>query len=208
MSHYLRRAARFRRNDRSCRRDGPWLKVSIASVPHRVKALHSGDQICAPSLPATVPTIDGRLSVAVSGGCDSRRNQCLGWRSDAASVSPRSLAGMLLLQLFISIYGGYFGAGIGILMLSGLGLMGLSNMHQMNGIKAVLGTTINGVAAVVFIATQKVVWEYALAMMATSLVGGYLAAHYSRQIDSRYVRWLVIVIGFGLAAMYFVKTYG
>jgi uncharacterized protein len=126
----------------------------------------------------------------------------------AVSVSPRSLAGMMLLQLLISIYGGYFGAGIGILMLSGLGMMGLSNMHQMNGIKAVLGTTINGVAAVVFIATQKVVWEYALAMMATSLVGGYLAAHYSRQIDSRYVRWLVILIGFGLAAMYFAKSYG
>jgi uncharacterized membrane protein YfcA len=129
-------------------------------------------------------------------------------RGDAASVSPSSLAGMMLLQLFISIYGGYFGAGIGILMLSGLGLMGLSNMHQMNGIKAVLGTTINGVAAIVFIATQKVVWEYALAMMATSLLGGYLAAHYSRQIDSRYVRWLVILIGFGLAAMYFLKAYG
>ncbi|MBW8884473.1 MAG: sulfite exporter TauE/SafE family protein [Planctomycetia bacterium] len=126
---------------------------------------------------------------------------------DGASISPRSLAGMMLLQLFISIYGGYFGAGIGILMLSCLGLMGLSNMHQMNGIKAVLGTTINGVAAVVFIATQKVVWEYALAMMATSLLGGYFAAHYSRQIDSRYVRWLVIVIGFGLAALYFVKAY-
>jgi uncharacterized membrane protein YfcA len=87
-------------------------------------------------------------------------------------------------------------------------MMGLSNMHQMNGIKAVLGALINGVAAVVFVATQKVVWEYALAMMVTSLLGGYLAAYFSRQIDSRYVRGLVILIGFGLAAFYFVKTYG
>src|SRR5262245_28694374 len=124
------------------------------------------------------------------------------------TISPRSLAGMIVLQLLISIYGGYFGAGIGILMLSGLGMMGLSNMHQMNGIKAVLGALINGVAAVVFVARQKVVWEYALAMMVTSLMGGYLAARFSRQIDSRYVRWLVILIGFGLAAFYFVKTYG
>ena len=125
-----------------------------------------------------------------------------------STISSRSLAGMIVLQLLISIYGGYFGAGIGILMLSGLGMMGLSNMHQMNGIKAVLGALINGVAAVVFVATQKVVWEYALAMMVTSLMGGYLAARFSRQIDSRYVRWLVILIGFGLAAFYFVKMYG
>jgi uncharacterized membrane protein YfcA len=127
---------------------------------------------------------------------------------DAAAVSSRSLAGMILLQLLISIYGGYFGAGIGILMLSGLGFMGMSNMHQMNGIKAVLGTTINGVAAVVFIASQKVVWQYALVMMATSLVGGYSAAYFSRRIDSRYIRWLVIMIGFGLAGWYFLQTYG
>jgi uncharacterized membrane protein YfcA len=122
-------------------------------------------------------------------------------------VSARSLAGMIILQFFISVYGGYFGAGIGILMLSGLGLMGLSNMHQMNGLKSVLGTTINGVAAIVFIATQKVVWQHALIMMMTSLLGGYLAAHYSRQISNRYVRLLVIAIGFGLAGWYFLKTY-
>ena len=122
-------------------------------------------------------------------------------------IPPCVLAGMMILQFFISVYGGYFGAGIGILMLSGLGLMGLSNMHQMNGLKSVLGTTINGVAAIVFIASHKVVWQPALMMMLTSLLGGYIAAHYSRQISSRYVRWLVIAIGFGLAAWYFVKTY-
>jgi uncharacterized membrane protein YfcA len=127
--------------------------------------------------------------------------------SDEAPIPPSSLAGMMLLQFCISIYGGYFGAGIGILMLSGLGMMGLSNMHQMNGLKAVLGTTINGIAAVVFIATGKVVWPYALAMMATSLIGGFFAAHYSRRIPSQYVRWFVIAIGFLLAAWYFARTH-
>lgn len=122
-------------------------------------------------------------------------------------IPPRSLAGMILLQLLISIYGGYFGAGIGILMLSGLGMMGLSNMHQMNGLKAVLGTAINGVAAVIFVAEGKIVWQYALAMMATSIVGGYFAAHFSRQVPGRYVRWTVIVIGFCLATYYFWKQF-
>jgi uncharacterized membrane protein YfcA len=123
-------------------------------------------------------------------------------------IRRSSLAGMIGLQFLIAIYGGYFGAGIGILMLSGLGLMGLSNLHQMNGVKSVLGTAINAVAAVLFIATAKVYWPFALAMMVTSLAGGYLAAHYSRQIKSQYIRWLVCGIGFGLAAFYFTRAGG
>jgi len=120
---------------------------------------------------------------------------------------PRGLLGMVALQFLIAIYGGYFGAGIGILMLSGLGLMGLTNLHQMNGVKAVLGTAINAVAAVLFIVTHKVYWPFALAMMATSLFGGYMAAHYGRQIKSQYIRYLVCLIGFALSAWYFAKVY-
>lgn len=124
-----------------------------------------------------------------------------------AEVTPLGLAGMVALQFLIAIYGGYFGAGIGILMLSGLGIMGLTDIHQMNGLKAVLGTAINGVAVVIFVAEGKVVWPYALAMMATSTVGGYLAAHFSRQIPGKYVRWFVIAIGFLLATYFFWKQY-
>jgi uncharacterized membrane protein YfcA len=129
-------------------------------------------------------------------------------RSDAlAPIPSSSLAGISLLQLLISIYGGYFGAGIGILMLSGLGLLGLSNMHQMNGLKSVLAAAINGVAVAVFIWERNVVWRYALAMMLASLIGGFLAAHYSRRIKGLYVRWFVIAVAFLLSAWYFGKTY-
>lgn len=118
-------------------------------------------------------------------------------------VTPRRLAGMLLLQFLIAIYGGYFGAGIGILMLSGLSLMGLSNIHQMNGLKCLLAGAINCVAVVVFIWEGKVHWPYALAMMAASVVGGYSAAHYGRRIPGRFVRYFVIAVGFSLAAYFF-----
>lgn len=123
-------------------------------------------------------------------------------------IQPYRLAGMIGLQFLIAIYGGYFGAGIGILMLTGLGFMGLSNIHQMNGLKSVLGTAINGMSVLIFVAEGKVVWPYALAMMATSVIGGYLAAHFSRQVPGKYVRWLVIVVGFCLAAFYFSKQIG
>jgi uncharacterized protein len=120
--------------------------------------------------------------------------------------TPRAIAGMVGLQLIIAIYGGYFGAGIGILMLSGMSLMGLTNIHQMNSLKTVLATVINSVAVFVFILERKVVWPYALVMMATSIVAGFLAAHYGRRIPGQFVRYFVIVIGFGLAAWFFAKT--
>ena len=128
--------------------------------------------------------------------------------TDWSSVTPLSLAGMVALQFCIAIYGGYFGAGIGILMLSGLGLMGLKNIHEMNALKTVLATPINGVAIVVFIWEQKIHWPFALAMMGTSTVGGYVAAQFSRQIPGIYVRCFVIVIGFSLAAYYFWQRLG
>ena len=86
---------------------------------------------------------------------------------------------------------------------AGLGLMGLSNIHQMNGLKAILGGTINGIAGVIFIVQGKWVWPYALAMAATSILGGFLAAHFSRQIPGKFVRWFVIAVGFFLAAYFF-----
>ena len=122
-------------------------------------------------------------------------------------VSWRGVAGMVALQFCIAIYGGYFGAGIGILMLSGMGLMGLKDIHEMNGLKAVLGTAINGVAMLGFIWDKKIHWPYALAMMATSIIGGYAAAGFSRKIPGVYVRWFVIVIGFSLAAFFFWKRW-
>ena len=141
-----------------------------------------------------------------------RMNRGAALPSDACDadtkIPPRSLAGMIVMQLLIAIYGGYFGAGIGILMLAGLGLMGLSNIHQMNGLKAILGLAINGMAFVVFQFRGDIVWPYALAMAATSLIGGYVAAHYSRRVPGKFVRGLVIVIGFSLAAYYFWKQFG
>ena len=175
---------------------GAWLLVSY---PNQFSALVPWLILTAAVLFTIQPYVARRLT--------SPRNRLESMSGPATTIPTRSLLAMMLLQLFIAIYGGYFGAGIGILMLSGLGLMGLSDMHQMNGLKSILATVINGIAVIVFIVHGNVVWPYATLMMATSIAGGYLAAHYSRRIESRFIRYLVILIGFLLAAWYFARTY-
>jgi uncharacterized membrane protein YfcA len=116
-----------------------------------------------------------------------------------------TLAGIVVFQFLVAVYGGYFGAGIGILMLSALGLMGFADIHRMNALKIVLGACINGVSVAVFVAEQKVEWRYALSMAVTAIVGGYLGARVARRLDDNVVRWMVVLIGLGLAAHFFYK---
>ncbi len=111
-------------------------------------------------------------------------------------------------QFLVAVYGGYFGAGIGILMLTSLGLMGLGNIHQMNAIKTVLAAIINGVSIVIFVAQGKVDWGYAGAMAITAVLGGYFGARMGRRLPKPIVRWGVILIGFSLAFYYFLKQAG
>jgi uncharacterized membrane protein YfcA len=122
-------------------------------------------------------------------------------------ASP-SYAGLIVAQFLIAVYGGYFGAGIGILMLSALGFMGLGDIHQMNAVKTMLAACINALSVVVFAVEAKVVWPLAAVMAAAAIVGGYLGAHFGRRLPKSLVRWTVIVVGFGLAAKYFYEQFG
>jgi len=117
--------------------------------------------------------------------------------------SVRAMTSLAFFQLLVAIYGGYFGAGMGILMLSSLALMGVGNIHEMNALKSILGSIINGVSVVVFVVEGQVFWRYALPMAVAAIIGGYLGARLALRIRPRYVRWAVIAIGFGLAGYYF-----
>lgn len=116
-------------------------------------------------------------------------------------------AGAVAFQFLVALYGGYFGAGIGILMLSALAMMGMTDIHAMNGLKSLLGMLINGVAAGVFICSGAVNWHFALPMAVASIVGGFTTAHYSRKVDRRLVRAAVIAIGFALSGYYFYQQF-
>ncbi len=103
--------------------------------------------------------------------------------------------GAIIFQFFVAIYGGYFGAGMGFLMLAALGLMGLNDIHQMNGLKSFLVVCINIVAATYFILSGRVEWAYALVMVVGSIAGGYGGAGLARKLGRSFVRIAVIGIG-------------
>jgi uncharacterized membrane protein YfcA len=114
-----------------------------------------------------------------------------------------AVAGVIFFQFLVSIYGGYFGAGIGILMLSALGLMGFNDLYAMNGLKNFLAVCINGVSVAVFVHDGVVDWRYVAVMAPSAIVGAYAGARLARRLNRRLVRWIVIAIAFALAAHYF-----
>jgi uncharacterized membrane protein YfcA len=118
-------------------------------------------------------------------------------------TSWSGLVGIAFLQLII--YGGYFGGGIGILMLATLGLMGMENIHEMNALKTLLTSFINGVAVITFIIAGAVVWAQAIVMVAGGIIGGYGGAYFARQIEPRWVRAFVILIGVGMTLYFFLR---
>ena len=104
--------------------------------------------------------------------------------------------GAIAFQFFSAMYGGYFGAGNGILMLAALGLLGLNELNRANGIKNFLGICINSIAVLSFALAELVVWQDALVMAFGALTGGYFGARMAVRVGQVWVRKGVIVIGF------------
>lgn len=109
------------------------------------------------------------------------------------------------LQLLVSFYGGYFGGGMGMMILALLSLMGLANIHEMNAFKGVLGIAINAIAVCMFIAADMVAWQQALVMMCGTIIGGYCGATYAQRLPSESVRQFVIASGLVMTFYFFVK---
>lgn len=115
--------------------------------------------------------------------------------ADAELTARAPTLAVLGYQLLVSVYGGYFGAGVGILMLAALGFMGLSNIHRMNGLKNWGGLCMNAVAAVMFAYGGLVDWPVALAMAIGAISGGYLGSRTAQRVPQSLVRGAVVAIG-------------
>src|SRR6266567_766879 len=106
--------------------------------------------------------------------------------------------GAIVFQFFSAIYGGYFGAGNGILMLAAMGLLGLHDIHRANGIKNFLGVCINSVAVVSFSMMHLVVWPKSLLMAVAATIGGYVGSRMAQRVGRTFIRRAIVVIGFAI----------
>lgn len=125
-------------------------------------------------------------------------------RQNQRSSTRPPLFNLILAQLAIAIYGGFFGAGIGILMLATLSFFGIKNIHAMNAFKTFLGSCINGIAIVPFIFANVIAWHQVILMAVGGSLGGYLCAHYARKIEPHLIRKFVIVVAFSMTAYFFI----
>ena len=133
-----------------------------------------------------------------------------GGRGAAAAAAPPTgrIIAACGLQFLVAVYGGYFGAGIGILMLAVLGMLGLGDIHQLNAAKNSLATVVNGTAAAAFVVgdvvgLHDVSWIHVTLMAGASILGSVTAVRWARRLPAAVVRRGVSLIGFGLAAYYF-----
>jgi uncharacterized membrane protein YfcA len=112
---------------------------------------------------------------------------------------------VFIFQFLVGVYGGYFGGGIGILMLAALGLIGLTDMHEMNGLKNLLAICINGIAAIYFAIGGAVLWRDGAIMAVAAVVGGYLGARVAHRLGRTFVRRAVVAIGLAMGIALFFK---
>jgi len=125
---------------------------------------------------------------------------------DLREISRHAILVSSIVELLVSIYGGYFGAGIGFMSLAMLAMMGMHDIHAMGAIRTLLAVAINAAAVVTFIVAGAVLWTQCVVMIAGSLAGGWFGAHYAQKADPRKVRVVVIGVGLAMSTYFFVTV--
>ncbi len=126
-------------------------------------------------------------------------------QSQKSSSQSPPLIRLMLAQLAIAIYGGFFGAGLGILMLATLAFLGIKNIHTMNAYKSFLGSCINGVAIIPFIFAGVIAWKQTVLMASGASFGGYLCARYARKLEPRWIRIFVTATALSMTIYFFLS---
>jgi uncharacterized protein len=121
-------------------------------------------------------------------------------------ASAWALAGTTLFQFSVAVYGGYFGGGMGIVMLAMLAALGMTDIHAMNALKSVMAFVINGIAVVVFIVERAVAWKHGSVMIVGGVVGGYVGAHYAQKAPQAWIRAFVVSVGAAMTVYFFWKS--
>ncbi len=125
---------------------------------------------------------------------------------DLQKMSWQAITVTSMAELLVAIYGGYFGAGIGFMILGLLASLGMRDIHAMGAIRTLLAVVINAAAVLTFILAGAVLWPQCVVMIAGALLGGWFGAHYAQKADPRKVRLVVIAVGVAMSAYYFVTV--
>ena len=104
-----------------------------------------------------------------------------------------------------AIYGGYFGAGLSVIILAALGLTFEDSLTRLNALKQLIGFSVNVAAAIFFLFSGKVVWLAALVMAVGALIGGVLGGRLAGRVKPATLRWMVVSIGIIVSIIYFVR---
>ncbi|HEX9374853.1 MAG TPA: sulfite exporter TauE/SafE family protein [Actinomycetota bacterium] len=123
-----------------------------------------------------------------------------------ARLTAAAWTGLLAWQLGAAVYGGYFGAGLGFVLLAGYGLLGTRDFLRSSGLKNATTVLINGIALVYFVAKGAVVWADGLAMAVGAIVGGYGGATLARRVGAERIRRAVVILGFAMAVALLVRA--
>ena len=126
-------------------------------------------------------------------------------KSAAQSGGGLGKLGAALMQLIIALYIGFFGAGAGIMMMALFALMGVKNIHTLNGLKTMLASICNGVALVTFTIAGAVVWPQAVLMIVGAALGGYGGAYFAQKLRPQVVRGIAIATGASMSAYFFLR---
>ena len=126
---------------------------------------------------------------------------------DLSATSWRAIIVSSFVELLLAIYGGYFGAGIGFIMLGMLAALGMRDVLAMGAIRTLLAATINVAAVVTFIWAGAVLWPQCAVMIAGALAGGWFGAHFAQKADPQKMRYAVIGVGLAMSAYFFITAH-
>jgi hypothetical protein len=203
-SGYISGAWAFRRELRECRDELPgFILISLlGGVLGAWLLLQTPEDLFREAIPwlllfATLLFVfGGKMHIAL---------RSLGARHRHASKLGELLLKLLLLG--VCLYGGFFNAGLGIIILSYLALAGYTNIHGMNGLKLLISSSVSLIAIVLFIADGVIAWHEGSIMLAGTMLGGYVAAHVSRRLPQQWVRNFVITASIGITGYFFFDIY-
>lgn len=127
------------------------------------------------------------------------------WLEARRRAGPRQALGWggTLFQLLVSVYGGFFGAGMGIVMIAAIAMQGIEDINEINALKNWLSAVIYSVAALTFTLGGAVSWPHTLVVLLAAAVGGYLAGYVARRLPAIWLRRFILLVGTALTLYYF-----